>query len=50
MSLRNTQGCFPLGLTDSISLQSTGLSRVFSTQEINREYSLEGMMLNTLAT
>ena len=27
----NIQGCFPLGLTDLISLQSKGLSRVFSS-------------------
>ena len=32
----NTQGCFPLGLTDLISLQSTGLSRVFSNTTVQK--------------
>ena len=31
----NFQGCFPLGLTGFISLQSNGLSRVFSSNYIN---------------
>ena len=30
----NIQGCFPLGLTGLISLQSKGLSRVFSSTTI----------------
>ena len=30
----NIQGCFPLGLTDLISLQSRGLSRVFSSMTV----------------
>ena len=43
------QDWFPLGLTGMISLQSWGLSRVFSNQsilkEISPEYSLDGLML-----
>ena len=37
----NIQGCFPLGLTDLISLQSKGLSRVFSSPII-RKYRFFG--------
>ena len=32
----NTQGCFPLGLTGWTSLQSTGLSRVFSNTTVQK--------------
>ena len=32
----NIQGCFPLGLTDLISLQSKGLSRVLSSTTIQK--------------
>ena len=35
----NTQGWFPLGLTDLISLQSKGLSRVFSNNTIQKHQS-----------
>ena len=32
----NIQGCFPLGLTGLISLQSKGLSRVFSNTTVQK--------------
>ena len=32
----NIQGWFPLGLTDLISLQSKGLSRVFSNTTVQK--------------
>ena len=32
----NIQGCFPLGLTGWLSLQSNGLSRVFSNTTVKR--------------
>ena len=32
----NIQGCFPLGLTGLISLQSTGLSRAFSNTTVQK--------------
>ena len=36
----NIQGCFPLGLTDLISLQSRGLSRVFSNTTVQKHQFL----------
>ena len=41
----NTQGWFPLGLTDLISLQSKGLSRVFSSTTVQ---SINSLVLNLL--
>ena len=35
----NTQGCFPLGLTGLISLQSKGLSRFFSNTTVQKHQS-----------
>ena len=35
----NIQGWFPLGLTDLISLQSKGLSRVFSNTTVQKHQS-----------
>ena len=32
----NIQGLFPLGLTDLVSLQSKGLSRVFSSTTVQK--------------
>ena len=39
--LMNIQGCFPLGLTGLISLQSKGLSRVFSSLIFLLSYLLQ---------
>ena len=41
----NSQGWFPLGLTGMISLQSKGLSRVFSNTTIRKHQTLDHQFL-----
>ena len=41
----NSQGWFPLGLTGMISLQSKGLSRVFSNTTIRKHQTLDHQVL-----
>ena len=45
----NIQGCFPLGLTGLISLQSTGLPRVFSGTAVQRQqfFCSQPLLLST---
>ena len=44
----NIQRWFPLGLTGWISLQSKGLSRVFSNTTVQNSYLLYGEKINTM--
>ena len=46
--LTNNHGLFPLGLTGLISLQSEGLSRVFSSTTVRNHQFLTGLLIPAL--